>query len=71
MAVEGIGHIFPVRNILYNAVFLAKLFNLQPAQALCRCSVNCIEMAVLFLEFIDLLVDVCQYLKGKLTVLNK
>ena len=71
MAVEGIRHILPVRNILHNAVFLAELLYLKTAQALCRSPVYGIEMAVLLLELIDLLVYICQHFKSEFTVLNK
>ena len=56
MAMEGVGHILSVRNILHYTVFLTELLYLKTAQALCRSPLYGIEMAVLLLELIDLLV---------------
>ena len=70
MAVERVADIFPVGNALDNTVFITELLNLQTAEVFCGCAVNGIQIAVLFLEFIDLGVDMLHNLQGKLSVFH-
>ena len=71
MAVEAVGNIRTVGNALDNAVLAAELLDLKAAQALGRCAVDGIQVAVLVLELLDLLVDVFERFEGKCAVLGE
>ena len=71
MAVETVAHIRAVRNVADDAVLFAELLYLQAAQGFCRCAVDRIEDAVLFLKLGNLVVDIFQRVKCELSVLNK
>ncbi len=51
--------------------FSAELLDLQAAQALGRCTVDRIQIAVLVLELFDLIVDILQCFERKRTVFGK
>ena len=63
MAVEAVADVWTVGYILHDAVFLAELLDLKSAQALCRCAVDRIEDAVLFLKLGNLVVDIFQHIE--------
>jgi len=69
MAVEAVAYIRTVGDALHNAVHLAELLYLKTAEALCRCSVNRVKIAVLFLKLVDFIVDIAKNLQRKLSVL--
>ena len=69
MAVEAVTYIFSVRHVFDDAVFLTELLYLKTAKVLCRCSVNGIKIAVLFLEIIDFFINMLQNLQCKLSIL--
>ena len=70
MAVETVAHIRSVGYTLYDSVHLAELLNLQTAETLSRCAVDCIEVTILLLELVYLVVDIFQYFQRELTVLT-
>ena len=69
MAVEAIADIRSVRNTLYDSIHLAELLNLKTTEALCRCSVDRIEVSVLLLELVYFVIDIFQYFQCKLSIL--
>ena len=68
MAVETVAHIWSVRNTLNDSVHLTELFYLKAAETLCRCSVDCIKITVLFLILVYLVIDISQNFQSKLTI---
>ena len=69
MTVETVADIFSVGYIFYNPVFFPELLYLHTAEVFRRCSVDGIQMPVLFLELIDPLINIFQSLQGKFPVL--
>ena len=68
MAVEAVAHVRSVGNILNDPVFLAELLDLKATQALCRCTIDRIQPAVLLFEFRYPVIDVTQCLQRELPV---
>ena len=66
VAVEGIGDIWPIRNVFHNAVQVAELLDLQAAKTLGRRAVDGIEVTVFLLELVDLFVDVLHHIQSEL-----
>ena len=69
MAVKAVRNIFPVRNTFDNAILGTELLHLKTAETLCRCSVDGIEIAILFFKFIDPFINILQHLQCKCPVL--
>ena len=69
MTVEAVAYIRTIGNAFDNTIHLTELFYLKTAETFCRCSVDCIEVSILFFELIYLIVDIFQYFKSKLSVL--
>ena len=67
VAVETVAHIRAVRNVADDAVLFAELLYLQAAQGFCRCAVDRIEDAVLFLKLGNLVVDIFQRIECELS----
>ena len=71
MAVKRITNIFAIGNAFDHSVFSAELLDLQTAQIFCGRPVNRVQVAVLFLVFVYLLVDMLHDLQGKCAVLRQ
>ena len=69
MAVETVAHIWSVRNTLNDSVHLTELFYLKAAETLCRCSVDCVKIAIFLLVLIYLVIDIFQDFQSKGTIL--
>ena len=69
MAVEAVADVWTVGYILHDAVFLAELLDLQTAQTLCRCTVDCIQISIFLLKLVYFIIDVFQNFQGKSTIL--
>ena len=57
MAVEAVGDVGTVGNMLNHAVFFAELRNLQAAKALSRRAVDGVKIAVRLLIFRNFIID--------------
>ena len=57
MAVEAVGNVGAVGNMLNHAVFLAELRNLQAAEAFRRRAVDGLKIAVRLLVFRNFIID--------------
>ena len=70
MTVKTVAHIRSVGYTLYDSVHLAELLNLQTAETLSRCAVDCIEVTILLLELVYFVVNIFQYFQRELAVLT-
>ena len=69
MAVEAVADIRTIRNAFNNSIHFTELFYLKSAEALCRSSIDCIEISILFLKFIYFFVNIFQNFQCKLAIL--
>ena len=69
MTVEAVADIFSIGYALNNTVLFTELLYLQTTQILCRSSVDSVQVAVLFLVFRNLLIDMLQYFHSEGSIL--
>ena len=68
MTMEAVAHILPVRHIFNDAVLFTELLYLKAAEIFRRSRINGIQIAILFLKFLNLFIDMLQNLQRKLSI---
>ena len=68
VAVEAVAYIRTIRYTFDDPVHLTELFYLKTAETLCRCSVDCIKITVLFLELVYFFINIFENFQGKLAI---
>ena len=69
MAVEAVADIRTIRNSFDDSIHFTELFYLKSAETLCRSSIDCIEISILFLKFIYFFINIFQNFQCKLAIL--